>query len=150
LNIEYSEEMMDGYERVAEVLKALGHPVRLQLIEVLWEEGEVCVCHLVHVLGLRQAYISQQLARLREAGLIQNRRDGLNVFYSVRGDTSLSSLEVLIEMVADLERDKESLKFERRWKRTQMSCPCPRCREKQTNPSTFLTTLKERIINIGR
>ena len=54
---------MDGYEQTAEMMKALSHPTRLQILEVLSEEGESCVCHLENRLGQRQAYISQQLAR---------------------------------------------------------------------------------------
>jgi DNA-binding transcriptional ArsR family regulator len=141
---------MDGYRRVVEVLKSLGHPIRLQIMEILGEEGEVCVCHLEHVLGLRQAYISQQLARLREAGLIENRRDGLNIFYSLKNDESIVCLEDLKEMVAAISRDGGKLKFERSRKKTGASCPCPSCREKRLASSTFLTTLRERIISIRR
>jgi ArsR family transcriptional regulator len=57
-------------------------PARLAILDVL-REGEACVCHLEAALGFRQAYISQQLMVLREAGLVQDRREGLNVFYQV-------------------------------------------------------------------
>jgi ArsR family transcriptional regulator len=76
---------MDGYSTVANIMKALGHPVRLQILEVLRQE-EACVCHLEAVLGQRQAYISQHLMKLRDAGLVIDRREGLNVFYSLSGE----------------------------------------------------------------
>ena len=76
---------MDGYDQVAEIGKALGHPVRLQILQVLREE-EACVCHLEAILGQRQAYISQHLMRLREAGLVVDRREGMNVFYSLANE----------------------------------------------------------------
>ncbi len=71
-----------AYEAQAQLLKMLTHPARLAILHIL-REGEHCVCHMEAYLGYRQAYISQQLMVLREAGLIQDRRDGWNVFYHV-------------------------------------------------------------------
>ncbi len=73
---------METYESQVKLFKALTHPVRLAILELL-REGEHCVCHIESVLGYRQAYISQQLMVLREAGLVQDRREGWNVFYRV-------------------------------------------------------------------
>lgn len=75
---------MSAYRQVAELMKALAHPIRLQILEVLEEEGEACVCHLEARLSQRQAYISQQLANLRDVGLVKDRREGLNVYYALR------------------------------------------------------------------
>lgn len=72
----------DPATEVAELFKALAHPTRIAILEVL-RHGEECVCHLEVVLGRRQAYISQQLMILRAAGLVLDRRDGLNSFYRV-------------------------------------------------------------------
>lgn len=71
---------MDSNEKTADFFKALMHPVRLQILGIL-RGGEECVCHMEATLGLRQAYISQHLAVLREAGLVSVRRDGWNVYY---------------------------------------------------------------------
>ena len=73
---------MDFFEEQAALFKALSHPVRLAILEILCE-GEECVCHMEATLGLRQAYISQQLMVLRDVGLVENRRDGWNNFYYV-------------------------------------------------------------------
>ncbi len=59
----------------AEIFKLLSHPCRLAILYTL-RSGEECVCHMEATLGYRQAYLSQQLAVLREAGIIQDRRDG--------------------------------------------------------------------------
>ena len=69
--------------REAELFKALGHPVRLQILSVLAQE-EACVCHLEARLKMRQAYLSQQLAVLREAGVVAERRMGPYVYYRAR------------------------------------------------------------------
>jgi ArsR family transcriptional regulator len=73
---------MNDYEPEAKLFKVLMHPARLAILNVL-RDGEHCVCHLEAALGHRQAYISQQLAALREAGLVQDRREGWNIFYRV-------------------------------------------------------------------
>jgi len=65
-----------------QIFKSLTHPVRISILDIL-RDGEHCVCHLEAYLGFRQSYISQQLSVLREAGLIQDRRDGWNIFYRV-------------------------------------------------------------------
>src|SRR3972149_6488943 len=57
-------------------------PAGLEILEIL-RDDEHCVCHIEAALGYRQAYISQQLSVLREAGLIQDRRDGWNIYYRV-------------------------------------------------------------------
>lgn len=72
----------DTFEDLAVVFKVLMHPTRLAILEIL-RAGEECVCHMEATLGLRQAYISQQLSVLREAGLVSVRRDGWNIFYRV-------------------------------------------------------------------
>ena len=71
---------MDSTEKTADFFKALMHPVRLQILAIL-RGGEECVCHMEATLRLRQAYISQHLAVLREAGLVSVRREGWNIYY---------------------------------------------------------------------
>src|SRR5512141_3438781 len=73
---------MEPYETQSNLLKAIAHPTRLAILDIL-RDGEQCVCHLEATLGLRQAYISQQLMILKDAGLIESRRDGLNLYYRV-------------------------------------------------------------------
>lgn len=73
---------MDAHKDLAVLFKVLTHPTRLAILEIL-RSGEECVCHMEATLGLRQAYLSQQLSVLREAGLVSVRRDGWNIFYRV-------------------------------------------------------------------
>jgi DNA-binding transcriptional ArsR family regulator len=60
-------------QRQADLFRALMHPARLAILDLL-RAGEACVCHLEAHLGYRQAYLSQQLAILRTAGLIRDSR----------------------------------------------------------------------------
>jgi DNA-binding transcriptional ArsR family regulator len=76
-------DAMESEKFSADLLKALAHPARLGILNVLREDGDCLVCHLENRLGLRQAYLSLQLARLRMAGLVEDRREGLNEFYVI-------------------------------------------------------------------
>jgi ArsR family transcriptional regulator len=67
--------------RMAAFLKACADQTRLRLINLLAAEGEVCVCHLVDVLGTNQPKVSRHLAYLKRAGLVTDRKDGLWVHY---------------------------------------------------------------------
>ncbi len=73
--------------RMAEVAKALGDPVRLQLIDVLRKHaGKVCVCELVPLFDLSQPTVSHHLKVLRQAGLVGSERQGLWAYYYVSPD----------------------------------------------------------------
>jgi ArsR family transcriptional regulator len=74
-------------ERMAAVAKALGDPVRLQLIDVLRRHaGKVCVCELVPLFDLTQPTVSHHLKVLRDAGLVGSERQGLWAYYYVIPD----------------------------------------------------------------
>ena len=73
--------------RMAEVAKALGDPVRLQLVDVLRKHaGKVCVCELVPLFDISQPTLSHHLKRLREAGIVDSERRGLWAYYYVVPD----------------------------------------------------------------
>jgi ArsR family transcriptional regulator len=73
--------------RMASVAKALGDPIRLQLIDVLRKHaGKVCVCELVPLFDLSQPTVSHHLKVLRDAGLVDSERQGLWAYYYVIPD----------------------------------------------------------------
>jgi len=67
----------------AEVLKAVAHPLRLQIVELL-EKNELCVSEIVEALGEKQAITSQQLTIMKDRGILTSRRDGARVFYRLQ------------------------------------------------------------------
>jgi DNA-binding transcriptional ArsR family regulator len=105
------------YEAHAQLFKLLTHPVRLAILDIL-RDGEHCVCHMEAYLGYRQAYISQQVAVLREAGLIQDRRDGWNIFYRVTDPRIYSVLDTIQLMTG-----QPAAAIQRKG----IVCPCPHC-----------------------
>lgn len=83
----------------ADILQALAHPTRLQILEVL-REGELSVSTIQGKVELDQANISQHLAKLRLRGLVGSRKEGNQVFYSVRDPILFKVLDLLRRFAA--------------------------------------------------
>jgi ArsR family transcriptional regulator, arsenate/arsenite/antimonite-responsive transcriptional repressor len=81
----YPDIERDEAERMAQVAKALGDPVRMQLVDVLRKHaGKVCVCELVPLFELSQPTVSHHLKKLRDAGIVGSEREGLWAYYYVK------------------------------------------------------------------
>ena len=107
---------MELYHERANLLKVLAHPVRLQILDELRGDAE-CVCHLSALLNKPQPYVSQQLALLRTAGLIEDEKEGNNVYYKLV-DAQAAAL-----VVATLGRTSD-----RPGHTVRAGCSCPKCR----------------------
>jgi len=83
-------------ERVAETLKAIGHPVRLQIIALL-QDGEMCVGEIVTALQAKPAITSQQLNKLKDKGVLRCRRDGTKVYYRIANRGIFKLLDCIYE-----------------------------------------------------
>ena len=80
----YPDVARDRAERIAELAKALGDPIRLQLVDVLRKHaGKVCVCELTPLFDVSQPTVSHHLKVLREAGIVDSERRGLWAYYYV-------------------------------------------------------------------
>ncbi len=114
---------MKPLENTAALFKLLSHPSRLAILQIL-REGEECVCHMEAALGLRQAYISQQLMVLRQAGLVADRREGWNVYYRVTKPEIYALLDAAFAAVLP-DGARHSASLLDGFKPT--ACPCPKC-----------------------
>jgi ArsR family transcriptional regulator len=107
---------------IAQVLRALGQPARIRILLTIGE-GEVCVCHLEAALGLRQAYISQQLMALREVGLVSSRREGRYILYSLQDPALIELIQLAAQLVGipdiQVQFAPPNAPVD--------ACPCPRC-----------------------
>jgi len=84
----YPEVERRQAEQLARVAKALGDPVRLQLVDVLRKHaGKVCVCELVPLFEVAQPTVSHHLKVLRQAGIVGSERQGLWAYYYVIPDS---------------------------------------------------------------
>jgi ArsR family transcriptional regulator len=97
---------MDTVRRFkAEILKALANPTRLAILESL-RQGELPVRAILVRLGMEQANVSQHLAVLRARRLVTSRKEGNQVFYSVRDPLLIQVLDLLRQYsVVHLEED---------------------------------------------
>ena len=112
---------MNHLADAAALFKLLSHPSRLAILHVL-RDGEQCVCHMEAVLGLRQAYISQHLMVLRQAGLVTDRREGWNVFYRVVKPEVYALLEAAFATLQPAGAPPLLFCLEK-----PVACPCPKC-----------------------
>ena len=131
---EYDGALDTAYtELQAQIFRALMHPVRLAILETL-RTGEACVCHLEARLSYRQAYISQQLAVLREAGLVRDRREGWNVYYWVARQEVFALLDTALLMVGGA--------AERELPERLPNCVCPKCAPSEVLMSAHKPTVQ--------
>ena len=110
---------IDVYETQSNFLKAISHSTRLAILDIL-RDGEQCVCHMEASLNLRQAYISQQLMVLKQAALVESRRDGLNLYYRVIKPEIFNILDTLSSVTGITPKLPKH-------KHANTDCPCPKC-----------------------
>ena len=91
-----SEEVV----RLSTLYKALGDPTRLQLLLGL-RGGEMCVCDLAALAEVSESALSHQLRKLRDWGLVRNRREGQILFYSLDDDCIARLLDVGLDHVRE-------------------------------------------------
>lgn len=86
---------VDVVQDASRVLRCIGHPIRLRIIELLDNRGPLNVSSVQEELGLEQATASQHLNLMRDKGILRSRRDGVNVFYEVRDDKVVQIINCL-------------------------------------------------------
>ena len=83
-------------QRTAIVLKAIAHPVRLRIIELL-RGGEMCVGDIFAALGIKQSITSQHLNMMRDKQVLTCRRDGAKVYYRIQNPNVIKLLQCMQE-----------------------------------------------------
>lgn len=106
----------------AEILKVLSSPFRIRLLYTIGL-GEACVCHLETVMKKRQAYISQHLMVLRDAGILQTRREGRYIFYRIASEDVFK----LVEWAAKVGGVKSGDLPQIDSNNFEPECVCPQC-----------------------
>ena len=94
------------YEARAAVMKALGHPSRLMMVDEL-SRGERCVCELRDLVGADISTVSKHLSVLRNAGIVESDKRGLQVFYSLKVPcvvTFFTCIEAVLQQNAEEQR----------------------------------------------
>ncbi|MGQ9653903.1 MAG: ArsR/SmtB family transcription factor [Thermodesulfobacteriota bacterium] len=91
------------YEKKAAILKALAQPTRLRILDML-KAGERCVCEMYPELGQEQPNISKHLGLMKQAGILESRKEGLRVIYWIKNP---EALEILRHAEAILKKEAE-------------------------------------------
>ncbi len=86
-------------EMKAEVLKAMAHPSRLYMLEML-SKGERCVCELNELVDADHSTISKHLAILKQSGLVSDRKDGLKVYYRLEVPCVLDFMKCITTVIS--------------------------------------------------
>ncbi|UCH36529.1 MAG: helix-turn-helix transcriptional regulator [Armatimonadota bacterium] len=88
------------YDLHAAVCKAIAHPVRMKVLDLL-RDGEECVCRLAPQVGVTESNLSQLLAVLRNVGIVETRREGHSIYYRVRDPRIFEVIDRMREILAD-------------------------------------------------
>lgn len=90
---------------LAQLFKCLSDETRLRCVLLIQQHGELCVCELTQALQLSQPKISRHLAQLRACGLLQDRRQGLWVYYRIHPNLPQWTLALLQQAVTAVTKE---------------------------------------------
>ena len=108
--------------KISHLFRSLSQPARIEILLAIGS-GEACVCHLEAMLQMRQAYISQHLMALREAGILEARREGRFVFYRLKSPEIMKFIRLAAQTVG-IPEDKVVFAT---GERPHEGCCCPHC-----------------------
>ena len=98
-----------GNQLISNVFKALAHPTRIQIIKLLGN-GELCVCDILPNLDSEQSNTSQHLTVLKNQGIVESRKDGSKVIYSIKNKEVYEMIELVEAIILrQIEETKTSL-----------------------------------------
>ena len=96
------------YELKAEIVQAAAHPIRLAIIDFLGA-GEQCVCDISAHVGAKRSNVSRHLSVMLKAGVLDCRKDGLKVIYSLKTPCILKFLDCVTDVLRDQVRQSQSV-----------------------------------------
>ena len=115
---------VERFQRHAELFRALSEETRLAMLVLLFEEEELCVCDFVAVLEITQSKASRHLRYMRNAGLLEDRREGVWVHYGLARKPDRNTAEVLSAMAALVEKLPAAALRRKLRRRTQSKSGC--------------------------
>ncbi|GGG17121.1 hypothetical protein GCM10011344_17210 [Dokdonia pacifica] len=78
-----------NFKKMSKLLSIAGNEVRLKILYLIEEEGEMCPCDLADILKMSVPAISQHIRKIKDAGIITSRRDGQTLYYSLNSDETM-------------------------------------------------------------
>jgi len=89
------------YEMQAQFCKAMAHPKRLMILNILKEKGEMSVTELIKATNIPQSNLSQHLTFLKNRGLVKVRREGSNIYYSIANPKIIEACNLIRKVILD-------------------------------------------------
>lgn len=120
-----STKTTKDYKLRAQIAKALAHPSRMFILDVL-QSGDICVCELTKMIGADQSTVSKHLAILKHAGLIEDRKQGTNIYYHLLCPCLQQFFECIEQVV-----DVKARQYNSQMLGSSGKCNCLRTRNKK-------------------
>lgn len=131
------ESNTGSYRQTAQLFRLLSHPARVRILDALRRRDEACVCHLQAVLKQRQPYVSQQSGILRDAGLVDSRRDGLYIYYRLSDSKVVQVLDTILGPTSEPRHPTECACLECQQARKEQTINLTRDRRMQSDAATW-------------
>ena len=96
------------YDKQAEILKALAHPVRVAILDFL-KDGEQCVCDIAEFAGSERSNVSKHLSVLVSCGVLECRKEGLKVIYNLKAKCIMEFFHCITNCLKQEAKDSEKL-----------------------------------------
>jgi DNA-binding transcriptional ArsR family regulator len=96
------------FENQSQILKALGQPTRLQILDLL-KDGERCVCEIFPAINQEQANVSKHLSILKQSGILDSRKEGLRVIYGIKNKEVLGLIKGVSLMLKNQAREQREI-----------------------------------------
>jgi DNA-binding transcriptional ArsR family regulator len=96
------------YEKQAEIAKAVGHPLRVAVIDFL-KDGEQCVCDIAQHVGSERSNVSRHLSVMVRAGVLECRKEGLKVIYKLKTPCILDFFSCVTAVIKQQAKESEKL-----------------------------------------
>lgn len=96
------------YESHAEVCKALGHPLRIQIIDLL-QEDELCFSEILEITGGLKSNLSQHLSVMVRKGILKQRKEGQNVYFKLSSPKVAKACGLMREVLVDYLKSQQKL-----------------------------------------
>ena len=96
------------YQRQADVVKALAHPLRIAIMDFL-KDGEQCVCDIAESLGSERTNVSKHLSVMVNAGILDSRKEGLKVIYRLKCPCAMDFLKCVTGVLKEQAREHDEI-----------------------------------------
>jgi ArsR family transcriptional regulator len=96
------------FEKQAEIAKAIGHPLRIAIVDFL-KDGEQCVCDIADYLGSERSNVSRHLSVMVGAGILEHRKEGLKVIYRLKCACIVDFFSCITRVLKQQLKDNEKL-----------------------------------------